>query len=230
MSASDIIKASAQLACDDIYDPVTPGVFGKVYRVGESVCGTVVIGNAFVITMQGTELEEVSGDGASHFSLAGWGADFDCLVPFVHPVLGPLHAGFYEDLPALIEQLKPDIPAGARVYVIGHSKGAGQAPQLGALLKLAGVNVVGHVLFAPPHAGYQQFADWLAKNIPGVAYRNAPQRLEAFGDPVPLVPPSPYVPSYPLTYVDAPPAGLERMLSVQWHKGALYIQGVNAIT
>jgi hypothetical protein len=145
-------------------------------------------------------------------------------------VLGNLHAGFHQNLPALIKQVTPDIPAGARIIVTGHSKGAGEAAQLGALLKLAGYDVVGLVLFACPRPGYQRLAEWLAVNIPGVSFRNAPAGLEAFGDPVPLVPLEPYVPPYPLTYIDRPPTGLERVMSVEWHQGALYIQGIGVLS
>jgi hypothetical protein len=225
-----VIKTAAQLACDDIYDPVNPHAFGKLYRVGESVCGTARIGDVFYVVMQGTELERQEGDGELHFSLQGWAADFDC-APIYHPVLGNLHSGFYQNLPALVKLLLVDLPPGARVIVTGHSKGAGEGALLGALLKLAGVNVIGEILFACPHPGYQRFADWLAANIPGVSFRNAPAGLEAFGDPVPLVPPSPMVGVYlPYCYVDRTPAGLERVMSVRWHMGPLYIQGINALT
>lgn len=223
-----LIKTAAQLACDDIYDPINSHVFGKLYRVGESVCGTTRVGNVVYVVMQGTELEEQEGDGALHFSLQGWAADFDC-APIYHPVLGNLHSGFYQNLPALVKLLLADLPAGAHVIVTGHSKGAGEGALLGALLKLAGVNVVGEILFACPRPGYQRLAEWLAANVPGVSFRNAPGGLEAFGDPVPLVPLSPYVAPYPLTYVDRAPTGLERVMSVQWHQGPLYIQGVNAL-
>jgi hypothetical protein len=223
-----IIKAAAQLACDDIYDPVNPHAFGKLYRVGESVCGTTQFGGVQYIVMQGTELEQQEGDGQLHFSLQGWAADFNC-SPLYHPQLGAVHAGFFQNLPALVKQLLPDLVPGARVVVTGHSKGAGEAALLGALLKLAGVDVIGLALLACPNPGYQRCADWLAENIPGVSFRNAPAGLEMFGDPVPLVPVDPYVAAYPFTYVDCAPAGLERAMSVAWHAGPLYIRGVDAL-
>jgi len=225
------IKAAAQLACSDIYDPINPHAFGKLYRVGESVCGTTQFGGVTYVVMQGTELEEREGDGQLHFSLQGWAADFDC-SPLYHPQLGPVHAGFFQNLPALVKQLLPDIALsapGARVVVNGHSKGAGEAALLGALLKLAGVDVIGLALFACPHPGYQRLAAWLAEHIPGVSFRNAPTGLEMFGDPVPLVPDDPYVAAYPFTYIDCAPVGFERAMSVAWHEGALYIRGVDAL-
>lgn len=225
-----VIETAARLACDDIYDPVTPQVFGRLYRIGESVCGTVQLGDVLYVVMQGTELEEQEGDGRLHFSLQGWVADFDCapLSYPEHPELGMLHGGFHRNLPALMDSLVPDIPAGARVIVTGHSKGAGEGVLLGALLKLKGIDVAGVILFACPHPGYREFSLWAQRNLPGVSYRNAPQGLEMFGDPVPLVPFAPYVAAYPFTYVDAPPAGWERAMSVAWHGGALYASGVAA--
>ncbi len=222
------VKAAAQLACDDIYDPVNPHAFGKLYRVGESVCGTTQFGGVLYVVMQGTELEQGADDGQLHFSLQGWAADFDC-SPLYHPQLGAVHSGFFQNLPALVKQLMPDIASGARVVVTGHSKGAGEAALLGALLKLAGIDVIGLALFACPHPGYRRFAAWLGENIPGVSLRNAPAGLEMFGDPVPLVPIDPYVAPYPLTYVDCAPEGFERVMSVEWHSGALYIRGVDAL-
>jgi hypothetical protein len=223
-----VVKTAAQLACDDIYDPVNPHAFGKLYRVGESVCGTARIGDVFYVVMQGTELERQEGDGRLHFSLQGWAADFDC-APFSHPELGTLHSGFYRNLPALTAQLASAIPPDARVIVTGHSKGAGEGALLGALLKLAGIDVAGVVLFACPHPGYADFAQWAARNLPGVSYRNAPAGLEAFGDPVPLVPPSPYAAVYPPVAIDCPPPGLERALDAAWHSGALYLRGIGAL-
>lgn len=224
-----VIKAAAQLACDAIYDLITPNVFDKVYRVGETVCGRSMVAGDVCLAMQGTELEEQEGDGKLHFSLQGWAADFDCLTPFYHPVLGNLHAGFYQNLPALIKLLQADLAPGSRVIVTGHSKGAGEGAILAALLKLAGFDVVA-VLFACPRPGYQRFATWLRGNVPGVSYRNAPAGLEALGDPVPLVPPGPFVVPYELAYIDVAPEGFERMLNVQWHRGPLYIQGINMLT
>jgi len=212
-----IIKQAAQLACKDIYDPVDDGVFDKVYRVGETTCGTKRVGNLVYVVNQGTE------------NRAGWIADFD-LYPYDHPILGDLHTGFYKNLPELAKQLLADLPVGAQVVVTGHSKGAGEASIFGPLLKLSGVNVSAMVLFACPHAGCQMLADWIAKNIPAaVSYRNAPTGDEFFGDPVPMVPSLPYVAPVPLTYVDQPPGGLLDAVDVEWHLGKLYLAAAPAM-
>lgn len=226
--APAIVRQAARLACTAIYDPVDERAFARLHRIGESVCGLALQGDLCYLAMQGTELQEVEGDRKLHFSLQGWAADFHC-SPIVHPVLGQLHSGFHQNLPALLPLLMAELPAGARVVVTGHSKGAGEAALLGALLKLAGVDVVAAVLFACPRPGFRQLADWLAANVPGVSFRNAPARAEAFGDPVAMVPPDPFVAPYPLTYVDVAPPGMERLMSVEWHQAALYIAGVDAL-
>jgi hypothetical protein len=210
------IAAAAQLACVDIYEPVNMAAFDKVYRVGETVCGTKLIGNTMRISMQGTDTR------------AGWRADLD-VMPFYHPALGNLHSGFYQNLPALLKQLTPDIPQGVEVLVTGHSKGAGEGSQLAALLKLSGFNVLPFIVFACPNAGYQRFADWIAENLPGsLSFRNAPDGFPEFGDPVACVPLHPYVPPVPHTMIDVAPPGFECALDVMWHEAALYQAGATA--
>jgi hypothetical protein len=141
-------------------------------------------------------------------------------------VLGQLHSGFHQNLPALAPRLKAELAPAARVVVTGHSKGAGESALLGALLKLEGVDVVGLVLFACPHPGHRQLADWLADHVPGVSFRNAPTGAEVFGDPVAMVPFAPYVAPYPLSHVDRAPSGLERIMSLEWRRAALYIEAL----
>ncbi len=223
-----IVKQAARLACAAIYDPVDEKAFTRIHRIGESVCGVALHDDICYVAMQGTELEEGESDRALHFSLRGWIADFDC-VAVHHPVLGHLHGGFHQNLPSLLPLLMAELPPGARVVVTGHSKGAGEAALLGALLKLEGVDVAGMVLFACPRPGYQQLADWLADHVPGVSFRNAPAGAEAFGDPVAMVPFNPYVAPYPLFHIDQAPAGLERVMSLEWHRAALYIEALEAL-
>jgi hypothetical protein len=210
------IQQAAQLACHDIYDPVTPKAFGKIYRVGETVCGTAFVDDQLFIVNQGTE------------NRAGWEADAD-IVPILHPVLGNLHAGFFRNMPALVKLLTTGIGVGfsskTPIIVTGHSKGAGEAILLGACLKLAGFNVVQAILFACPRPGYQRLADWLNENLPGMSFRNAPADFPALGDPVPLVPIDPYVDPYPHAMIDVAPDGMQVMDPIAWHGAELYLQG-----
>lgn len=214
------IAFAAQLACIDVYDPITPNVFDKLYRIGESVCGTKLVGNRLHVAMQGTE------------NVAGWLADAD-IEPVEHPVLGHLHAGFWRNIPALLEQLQPDIDElkqqmpNLEIEIEGHSKGAGEGTQLAGALHASGYPVVQLYLFACPNAGFQDFANYVQANISALSYRNAPAAHPEFGDPVPLVPTSPYVRPYPHVALDVPPAGFERMIDLEWHRAKLYLQGVH---
>jgi hypothetical protein len=206
------IATAARLACRDIYPPISPTVFDAVYTIGETVCGTRHEHGSFYIVCQGTK------------DWPGWMADAD-VVPFSHSQFGPVHAGFWRNIPALVTQLAVVIPADVPIYVTGHSKGAGEGALLGAELKRLGFDVTQLILFACPHPGYQPFADWLAVHLPnGVSYRNAPSGLAWLGDPVPMVWPYPYVAPYPLHYIDVPPDGVKRAVDVEWHMGELYLR------
>ena len=115
------------------------------------------------------------------------------------------------------------------MVVIGHSKGAGEGVQNAALLKLAGLNVMKPILFACPCAGYQEFTDWLEKNLPGgISFRNASKLAPALGDPVPMIPIFPYVPPYPHAMVQKFPKWFKAVFSVEWHMGDLYEAGAIA--
>lgn len=213
---SDLALAG-RLACIDIYDPIAPGVFNRIYREGESVVGTAINGLYFDIIHQGTELTE-----NGRPSLDGWEADFDC-APVYHAVLGNLHSGFNRNIDPLIAQIAPNIPTGFTVRVQGHSKGAGEGSIMAAKLKLAGFNVADPILFACPNSMYQRGADWYAANFPGaISLRNVSREIEVLGDPVPLVPLHPYVAPVKHALVCVPPKGLAAMIPTNWHHGGLY--------
>lgn len=215
LNITDHIEVS-QLSCIDIYDPIPTNVFGKIYRVGEVVCGTVIKNGVYYLINQGTENWE------------GWIADAN-IIPTEHPILGNLHTGFYEYLPELVTKLKQDIPPGSSIIVSGHSKGAAESLILGALMKLEGYNVIEAVVFACPRPGYEKFTNWLVKNLPGTSYRNAPYEFKSFGDPVPMMPDDPYTQPYQLTYVDMGPKDILKWIGLEWHKGPLYVAGLKEL-
>ena len=210
------ITSTAVKLAVQIYDPIPPNVFNAIFRIGETTCGTVLLDDVFYIVCQGTE------------NIAGWKADFD-VMPTKHPILGNLHGGFYKNLDELVKQLLPTIPPNTKVVVTGHSKGAGEGSILAALLHLKGIDIESLALFACPNSGDERFSLWLSKNIKGISYRNTLIYASFLGDPVPLDPPSPYVRPYPHTVITAPPSGLSKLVNLEWHKGSLYEQGVQAI-
>lgn len=209
MKYDDLLTA-VNLACTSVYPPVVAADFDKVYQVNDTVCGVALRDGRFYIVFQGT------------VDATGWLADID-ILSVDHPILGPLHQGFYENLLPIKAMLT--IPEDTPIVVTGHSKGAGEAIQFAALLHLDGY-VVYPYLFACPNAGEQQFSDWLAENIAGLSFRNGTESIELLGDPVPLVPGEPYTPPYAHTLITVPPAGLDRLVPPEWHHAALYLRGV----
>jgi hypothetical protein len=213
----NVIAKAAQLACVDIYDEITPGIFNKIYRVGETTCGTVFDGDTVYIDFQGTE------------NRAGWLADAD-ILPFNHPELGPLHTGFYQNLPELLRQLSLDINKRIKIIITGHSKGAGEGSIAGPMLKLMGFNIIQLILFACPNSGHKQLADWVARNIRGsLSFRNAPRYFPILGDPVPCVPLDPFYPPVPHTAVCKSPSGFLFLVSAEWHMGGLYRDAIKTL-
>ena len=212
------VALAGSLGCVRIYDPIAPADFDLIYRVDETVCGRLLRGGTLHLACQGTE------------SRPGWMADGD-ITPHRHPVLGTLHSGFWCNIPALIDQLEPylqellNVMPDLAIEVEGHSKGAGEGVLLAAELKVLGYRLGKTYLFACPNAGYQDFADWCRLNLDAVSYRNAPDdglEGELLGDPVPLLPVSPFIPPVPHTLITVSPPGLERCLSAEWHSGTLY--------
>jgi predicted lipase len=201
---------AANLACSSIYTPVAQKDFDKLYRINDTVCGTVLHDGVFYVVFQGTE------------TLSGWMEDFDILPTNVMP-FGLLHTGFYRHLPALMSLMKVSIPEDMPIVVTGHSKGAAEAIIFAAMLKLAKHDIQ-PILFACPNAGQQEFTDWLKVNLPGISFRNASELIDDFGDPVPLVPIYPYTSPYPHTLINAPPE--DALAPTSWHQAKLYLAGV----
>jgi hypothetical protein len=219
------IARAAQLACVDIYPPlepenapIPPELFDKVIAVGETVCGLKFVNGVLYIVQQGTRTRP------------GWMADAD-IIPFPHTVIGHVHRGFYQNLPALITVLVPEIaaravglPGGAfslPLQVTGHSKGAGEGGILAALLHSMGYNVLPPLLFACPNNGFPDHAMYMRTQLPdGMSFRNCDDF--DIGDPVPVVPIFPYCPPYPRTHWDNPPPGWDRIALEDWHHGPLY--------
>lgn len=203
-----MLATAAKLACSDIYAPVTIDSFAKVYASNEDVAGLALIDGVQYVAFAGTE------------NVMGWLDDFDVL-PYYHPRLGNLEKGFYRNIPDFVGQITPDLDRELPVVVTGHSRGAAMAAIFAAELALLAISMKGvhAVLFACPRPGYQRFADFMRANIDGASYRNGP-------DPVPEVPPSPFVDPYPHIAMNVPPGGAEDILPIAWHKGNLYQAGI----
>lgn len=207
------LKTAVQLACIDIYAPSSFGSFKNILHNGDTLCAIAVIDNQCFVVNQGT------------IDLAGWQADFT-IEPIKHQILGQLHRGFYDNLHFLAKKILKLIPQDMRVICAGHSKGAGEAAILSALLKLSGVNVVRNYLFACPNPGFKELSIWLQANIPGTSYRN---KCCLVGDPVPEVPLNPYWPPYEHTIITNYPKTWKMIFPTEWHNAKLYYEAINRI-
>lgn len=138
------------------------------------------------------------------YDLAGWVSDFLALgvrdqETKNHPTLGFLHLGFYEaalDLLAPIQAVAQQKIAWA---ITGHSRGAGLAAMIGALMIDDGFPPQKIGMFAPPRVGADRLVE-VVTSVPHCAYKYG-------DDPVPEVPFTlpdfPYA-QVPLTKVGAP--------------------------
>ena len=113
----------------------------------------------------------------------GWAVDFLALpmyshIPFLHPDIGMVHAGFYASALAVLPQIRP---LTAKPFALsGHSLGGALALLLAAILSKEGLPPVKVGAFGPPRAGGDAFVK-IITGMPFCAYRNK-------GDPIPRVP------------------------------------------
>lgn len=81
-----------------------------------------------------------------------------------------VHGGMWSSLRTVRAQLeaqaKDAVAAGKKVWITGHSLGAGQAQLLGAWLTDQGVAVQGLYLYAAPHVGNQEWANFADRQLP----------------------------------------------------------------
>ncbi len=102
-------------------------------------------------------------------------------LPEVHPVLGPVHAGFFAIACRLAGEalnLAQDRP----IVLAGHSRGGAIAILVGALLKLAGHPPVEIVTFGAPKAGYAPLRRYLA-DVEVRQYRKGSDPFTEWPDP-----------------------------------------------
>jgi hypothetical protein len=189
--------------CLDVYDPVTPGVFDRFFRIGDATFGMKIIdGSVAVIVFAGTE-------NASDFL-----HDLDVL-PYDHPQLGTVHAGFWEPMQAVFDTLREFMDGD--VVIAGHSLGAAHAALLCGLCAINDIPVAQLFLLASPRVGDDQFTKILRDHIGrgGASFKNGI-------DPVPDVPLDFNAP-LPITVIHVAPSGLDEIDPIAWHSCHLYV-------
>lgn len=222
---SDLDLAELQEAAycyPDAHGVVTPFAWDWSATLKTKTAGFKVIGGVVVIILPGTQ------------DPAQWEDDFTAFPRMTdHPLFGRVHAGFWKGIEAFCVALVLALPAGLPIIVIGHSMGAGEAPLIVAQLKSMGIAVARMVCFAPPRAGMNELADYIA-DIPKVLYctvgTEAPGHDLVTDVPfsVPLL--APYCQVGPLTSLSVTPAANDPWILFKYHHVTCYIQGLERAT
>lgn len=157
------------LACEATYSGATP------------TWGTDVT-HAYLSKVNGVNV--VAFEGTT--DLTEWMIDFDALPldtdTFFHVHLGPVHAGWWNDVNSIADKIIADLQVlESPIACTGHSKGAAEALIFAALAKTRGIKWERVSTFGTPHPGY---LNGLISWNDGCDYRN----MSDPADPIPDVP------------------------------------------
>jgi hypothetical protein len=191
-----------------IYRPIAPGVFDCVIDTDDITCGIAHVQGSTVFAFAGSENAE------------DWARDFFA-VPYCHPRLGTLHAGFWAGMGDAWVALRRH--AQGSIAIVCHSLGCAHGAIFAGLCAQAGIAVEQLVMFAPPRVSYRSLRDIVTAHVIRItAYRNGK-------DPVPLVPLTiPLVEAWvemaPLVSLNEAPADPGNPFG--YHKIDLYLRGL----
>jgi Lipase (class 3) len=165
-------------ACARTYDGSAKPTWQDEYKTVHSFLSTTPDGKP-LITQEGTQ------------SRLEWAIDgFAAPVLFPgHWEFGPLHAGFMRDALSVVDMIAHYLASqGWPEYDLGgHSKGGGEAPLIGALLKQRGHPPRRIVIFEPPRCG-----TWLLRKYLADVEIHGTEDINLSGpDAVTKVPPGP---------------------------------------
>lgn len=153
--------------CNALYRPPWPkGYWNHIWSDAACFCAHKVSDDTDVIIFRGSD------------DVLDWLNDFDA-APFVDPVLGMVHCGFWKPVSVMLPQLDAVLTQ-PKTIIIGHSLGAARACLYGAHLTVKGHTPVEIVVWGCPKPGFQKLADILAP-VPLRSYKN-------LNDPVTTVP------------------------------------------
>jgi hypothetical protein len=149
-------------------------------------------------------------------------ADTASMVPWRHPKLGVICAGFWVGMDGVAEtvaRLAGSLP----IHITGHSLGAAHAVYCAAELVAAGVPVNSLVVFGCPHLCLSPDIPNLLAKIPFVtSFRN---QVGYVGDPVTHLPPD-FLPAGEYTLIDVgPTTPLDWLQPFTLHDSAKYAAG-----
>jgi pimeloyl-ACP methyl ester carboxylesterase len=189
-----------------IYDPIAPGIFQQVFRVGDWVVG-------YALDAQSNPVFAIAGSERIEDFIAD--ADF---IPVDAGQLGHVHAGFYRDARAVFDALRPLINNDATIT--GHSLGASRAALLAGLCAIHHLPVKNLYMFEPAAPGYEELALQVHGFVPNiVGTRNARDFVPDLPPPFPF----PYTHICELIDLDHPADSID---PVQDHMLATVTAGV----
>ncbi|MBV8656642.1 MAG: lipase family protein [Burkholderiales bacterium] len=147
-------------AANRAYDPHGPDLLADIDS-GVSRAIILPFGDDVIVAFRGTEKEQIR----------QWLADFKAvLVPFV-TVTGDkclVHQGFLEDVGSLMAGIDSAlVNHKGRIYVTGHSKGAGEA----TIYAASRIWVKALYTYGQPRVGNAAFAAAIGKQLAGAYYR-----------------------------------------------------------
>jgi predicted lipase len=199
--------------CADVYLPAPQAGWTQLELPEDGIAyGVKDFGTAVALVFRGSD------------TLTDWLRDAETIAdPFDHAGLGPVHPGFFQGLPELWAQLKPELTKKPCI-VAGHSLGAGRASLFVGLMILDGTPPLRRVCFGEPRPGFPQSASIIIK-ANGRSYLNGNGRAHDLVTDVPFTTwIEDYVHPTPLVPVCATPteAEVEQDFVFAWHAMTLY--------
>jgi hypothetical protein len=144
--------------------------------------------------------------------------------------LGTVALGFYDGVHAAWLSIKPSIPQGYRIYIVGHSLGAAHACLLAGVAESTGTHVDCLMVMGCPAPGDNKLNRWLKRIGRIISIRNVDGMIV---DPVYIVPPWCEHPSNPIDICEPASSLTAAQLNnecwpwpVSYHHWQLYLAGI----
>jgi hypothetical protein len=158
-----------------------PTMIASDYDISNAACTVGITQDGIVIAFRGTVPK----------SITDWINDLLLVPVTVNGIPGKVHDGFNKAVKVIfapilqtVKKLMQTYP-GAKLYITGHSKGAGMAPIAAYYLHMNGIKAQGLYLYAPPLPATVSFVSAYNALFPATFL------YENYLDIVPLLPPSP---------------------------------------
>lgn len=208
---------AAWLSCVAIYGQQNQ--FDKILSIGVDVVGLKTIANTLTITPEGSA------------SRGMWLNNFEALTT-IHPILGPVHSGFFSAAMLIYAQIKPElvqaIADGREVSLQGHSRAGSLVDLLASFCAMDGIKVTLFMFEAAP-VGEQRYVDFCTGQVLADVITMEISTVNDL-DPVPDSDECiGYIPTYNRINLDHKPGGIEDLEVIDYHIGSTIYSGVLAM-